>query len=153
MYLFHTVTGDKIFHLLCCWFFLWCKTDEIEYKIVSCTSHGGRYIWSSLPFNVFVFSYSFFLFFLSLRVNLQCSFPNRHAPFLTKIMFIIFTTSWYHIKGELHPQPKISMFSALSQNYQHLLSDLPKELKNGIEILVGQMVFKLWIKTVKILLW
>ena len=26
-----------------------------------------------------------------------------------------------------------------------------KELKNGIEILVGQVVFKLWIKTVKIL--
>ena len=27
------------------------------------------------------------------------------------------------------------------------------ELKNGIEILVGQAVFKLWIKTVKILFW
>ena len=26
-----------------------------------------------------------------------------------------------------------------------------KELKNGIEILVGQVVFKLWIKAVKIL--
>ena len=30
-------------------------------------------------------------------------------------------------------------------------SKLPKKLKNGIEILVGQAVFKLWIKTVKIL--
>ena len=30
-------------------------------------------------------------------------------------------------------------------------SKLFKELKNGIEILVGQAVFKLWIKTVKIL--
>ena len=34
------------------------------------------------------------------------------------------------------------MFSALSQNYQHLLSKLSNELKNGIEILVGQIVFK-----------
>ena len=32
-------------------------------------------------------------------------------------------------------------------------SKLSKELKNRIEILVGQVVFKLWIKTVKILFW
>ena len=32
-------------------------------------------------------------------------------------------------------------------------SKLSKELKNGIEILVGQEVFKLWIKTVEILFW
>ena len=32
-----------------------------------------------------------------------------------------------------------------------LYSKLPKKLKNGIEILVGQAVFKLWIKTVKML--
>ena len=31
--------------------------------------------------------------------------------------------------------------------------NLSKELKTGIEILVGQAVFKLWIKTVKILFW
>ena len=30
---------------------------------------------------------------------------------------------------------------------------LSKELKTGIEILVGQAVFKLWIKTVKIMFW
>ena len=30
-------------------------------------------------------------------------------------------------------------------------SKLSKELKNGIEILVGQVVIKLWIKTVKML--
>ena len=30
-------------------------------------------------------------------------------------------------------------------------SKLPKKLKNAIEILVGQAVFKLWIKTVKML--
>ena len=28
---------------------------------------------------------------------------------------------------------------------------LPKELKNGTEILVGQEVFKLWMKTVKMM--
>ena len=32
-------------------------------------------------------------------------------------------------------------------------SKLSKKPKNGIEILVGQAMFKLWIKTVKILLW
>ena len=30
------------------------------------------------------------------------------------------------------------MFSGLFQNYQHLLCKLSKELKNGIEILVGK---------------
>ena len=33
------------------------------------------------------------------------------------------------------------------------LSKLSKKLKNDIEILVDQVVFKLWIKTVKILFW
>ena len=33
----------------------------------------------------------------------------------------------------------------------HLDSKLSKEFKNGIEILVGQAAFKLWIKTVKIM--
>ena len=66
----------------------------------------------------------------------------------------------HFLKGVLHLLPKISMFCALSQNNQHLLekqhnashSKLSKELKNGIEIWVGlgQAVFKLWIKTVKI---
>ena len=51
------------------------------------------------------------------------------------------------------------MSCPLSWNNQHLLekityafySKLFKELKNGIEILVGQVVFNLWIKTVKML--
>ena len=34
----------------------------------------------------------------------------------------------------------------------HLIKKLFKELKNGIEIVVGQAVFKLQIKTFKILL-
>ena len=33
----------------------------------------------------------------------------------------------------------------------HLIKKLSKELKNGIEILVGKAVFKLQIKTVKML--
>ena len=32
-------------------------------------------------------------------------------------------------------------------------SNLSKELKNGIKILVGPAVFKLWFKTVKIMFW
>ena len=51
------------------------------------------------------------------------------------------------------------MFCALSQNHQHSFkkiihssySKLPKELRNGIEISKGQVIFKLWIKTVKML--
>ena len=64
---------------------------------------------------------------------------------------------WF--KGVLHLLPKISMFCALSENNQQLFEKINyasykklfKELKNGIEISVGQAVFKLQIKTVKIL--
>ena len=41
------------------------------------------------------------------------------------------------------------MFCTLSQNVSY--SKLSKKLKNGIEILVGQAVLKLWIKTVKMM--
>ena len=57
----------------------------------------------------------------------------------------------------MHPKPKISMFFAQSQNYQPFndictsYSNLSKELKNVIGILIGQAVFKLWIKTVKMM--
>ena len=53
----------------------------------------------------------------------------------------------------LHLLPKIKMFYVLFQIYQHLApySKLFKELKNDIEILVDQAVFKIWIKTVKML--
>ena len=54
-------------------------------------------------------------------------------------------------KGVLHLLPKISMFYALSQNNQRLFEKkkfasyqkMFKELKNCIEILVGQAIFKL----------
>ena len=69
--------------------------------------------------------------------------------------------SIFLFKGVLHLLPclpKISMFCALSQNYQHRIremiyasySKLSKELKYGIEILVDQAE-KLWIKTFKML--
>ena len=56
-----------------------------------------------------------------------------------------------------HLLPKISMFCGLSQNYQHffqknnacILKQIVQGTQNGIELLVGQVVFKLWIKTVK----
>ena len=55
------------------------------------------------------------------------------------------------LMGVLHLLPKISMFCALSQNIQQLFEKIDyasykklfKELKNGIEILVGQAIFKL----------
>ena len=55
-----------------------------------------------------------------------------------------------YLYGATAPQPKISMFCTLFQNYQHLFekkkmirasySKLSKELKNGIEILVGPVI-------------
>ena len=57
-----------------------------------------------------------------------------------------------NLKGVLHTWLKIKMFCVLSQSYQHFFwkkimheseSKLYKELKKGIEILVGQLVFKL----------
>ena len=52
------------------------------------------------------------------------------------------------------------MFCALSENNQQLLEKkyasykkMFKELRNGIQILVGQAVFKLQIKTVKMDFW
>ena len=61
--------------------------------------------------------------------------------------------------GVPHRLPKTSMFCALSENNQQLFwkidyasyRKLFKEFKNGIEILVGQVVFMLQIKTVKML--
>ena len=34
-----------------------------------------------------------------------------------------------------------------------ILKQIDKNFKNGIEILVAEMVFKLWIKAVKLLFW
>ena len=57
------------------------------------------------------------------------------------------------LKGVLHLLPKIIMFCLnlkLSKDFWKMIyasySKLFKELKNGIEILVGQAVLKLWIK-------
>ena len=61
------------------------------------------------------------------------------------------------LRGTAPPTPKrskISMFCALSQNYQHLFekimyasySKLSKELKNSIKIMVGQAVLELLIQ-------
>ena len=76
----------------------------------------------------------------------------------TTLLFELF----YSVNGVLHLLPKITMFCTLSQNSQQSTTfwkidnasykKLFKELKNGIEILVGQAVFKLLIKTVKMLI-
>ena len=54
------------------------------------------------------------------------------------------------LRGYCTSYQKISMFCALSQNYQHLekfymhlIKKLFKELRNGIEIFLGQAVIKL----------
>ena len=65
-----------------------------------------------------------------------------------------------HLRGYWTSYQKISIFCALfKKNEQlfeklimYLIKNFFKELKNGIEILVGQVVFKLQIKTVKMLL-
>ena len=64
------------------------------------------------------------------------------------------------LKGVLlHPKPKISMFyvylkiiiNTFFEKYIYLTVNCPRNSKNGIEIFVGPSVFKLWIKTVKML--
>ena len=35
----------------------------------------------------------------------------------------------------------------------HPKANCPSNTKNGIDILIGQLVFKLWIETIKILFW
>ena len=45
----------------------------------------------------------------------------------------------------------LKIIKTFSKNNACILKWLSKELKNGIEILVGQGVFKLWIKTVKMM--
>ena len=74
------------------------------------------------------------------------------APTGVKVPWLLLSDqkSLKSVKGVLHLLPKISMFCALSQNNQQRFdktyasyTKLFKELKNGIEILVGQAVFKL----------
>ena len=66
-----------------------------------------------------------------------------------------FWYEWHQIKEDATLQPKINMFCALYQNFQHLLktnnlyvsySKLSKELKDSIRIEVGQAVHELLIK-------
>ena len=74
--------------------------------------------------------------------------------------FYFFTTRnvILHAKGVPYCLCKISMFCALSQNYQHLLEkwymhlivNSPRNSKMVLK-LVGQAVFKLWIKIFKML--
>ena len=47
----------------------------------------------------------------------------------------------------------LKIISIFSQNNARTLKKIVQEIKNGIEILVGQVVFKLWFKTVKIMFW
>ena len=55
----------------------------------------------------------------------------------------------------MHVLCSISKWSMLFGKiiYMHLRANCPRNSKNGIEVLVDQVVFKLWIKTVKIWFW
>ena len=64
------------------------------------------------------------------------------------------------LRGNCTPYQKLAcfvLFLKLSTSFCKIIyasySKLSKELKNGIEILVGPAVIKLWIKKVKILFW
>ena len=64
------------------------------------------------------------------------------------------------LKGELHPNQKLASFvlylkiiNTILKNNICISMQIVQGTKHGIEILVGQAVFKLWIKTVKILFW
>ena len=57
-------------------------------------------------------------------------------------------------KGKMHLKPKLSMFCALSQKYQDYFEKikweswrkLSEKLKNGIKILIGQVVLELLVE-------
>ena len=64
------------------------------------------------------------------------------------------------LRGYCTPNPKLACFMLhlkiintflKKKKYASLLLNCPRNSKNDIEILVGQAVFKLWIKTVKML--
>ena len=62
---------------------------------------------------------------------------------------------WTFLRGNCTRNPKLTCFAPNLKIVNTFLqnSKLSKELKNGIGISESQAVFKLWIKTVKILLW
>ena len=47
----------------------------------------------------------------------------------------------------------LKIINTFLKNNLCIVKQISKELKNSIDILVDQVVFKLWIKTVKILFW
>ena len=76
---------------------------------------------------------------------------------LAHILIAIFAHFLY---SYVFPNPKLACFvlhlkiinTFLKNNMDLIVNcDLSKELKNGIEILIGQAVSELWIKTVKML--
>ena len=110
----------------------------------------------------------------------QCKFCYMHFYFdiLVTFHFIIFQScclifcqekrnlnitfirfKFVLLKGGTAPQTKISMFCALSQNYQHLLKNIisipkqAKKLKTDIQISLGLRIFEFPIKTCKIMFW
>ena len=64
-----------------------------------------------------------------------------------------------HLGGTAPPNQKSACFVLyhkiinifLKKWYMHLIGNCPRNQKNGIKFLVGQAVFKLWIKTIKML--
>ena len=101
-----------------------------------------------------------------MKNRLQCWYWYARETLILKlfvcIIFVVGGTGVFLICISLAgtaPKPKLSMFWALSQNYQHFFwkmiwlswSKLSEKLKNDIEILVGTAVLELLIKTCKFL--
>ena len=88
-------------------------------------------------------------------------YPATNIPKCTSRLelFYFYIFILFVFRGCYTPNQKLACFVLYVKIINTFLknnasgSKLSKELKNGIEILVGQAVFKLWIKTVKIVFW
>ena len=99
----------------------------------------------------------------TLHRGCQCSnFLTWNILYLYSIdPFKLTFTDSFHFQEDSAPLTKnwhvLCTVSKLSTSFWKIIyascSKLSKELKNDTEILVGQAVFKLWIKTAKILFW
>ena len=129
------------------------NTPCIDYHMFNCYLTN-----SAITDNLVKFIYKCRMQLLACNSLLHRYYP-RVYPKSCLLCWNPYDTVSHVLKGILHLLPKIDMFCALSENNQQLFwkinyasyIQLFKDFKNDTEILVGQVVFKLQIKTVKMM--
>ena len=93
--------------------------------------------------------YFFYSFIFTTENKSRNQWNTRHQLETKNHIYVIFSRQF--LKGKLHPKPKLSMFCALFQNYQHFFwkiiwsswSKFSGKLKNGIKITLGPTILEL----------